>query len=72
MVNITLQPLYSRERPVTHWTGGWVGPTAGQAVENLTPTGIRSLDLPTAYLAEYYRIEYQIMKTLQTDKKQGC
>ena len=22
-------PLYSRERPGTHFTGGWVGPRAG-------------------------------------------
>ena len=36
----TLPP---RERPGTHFTGGWVGPQgrSGRA-ENLVPTGIRS------------------------------
>jgi len=35
--------LYSRERPVTHCTGGWVGSRAGlNGAENLVPTGIRS------------------------------
>jgi len=29
--------LYPRERPGTHFTGGWLGPRAG-----LVPTGIRS------------------------------
>ena len=35
--------LYNRERPVTHFTGGWVGPRAGlDGRENLVHTGIRS------------------------------
>jgi len=29
MVNATPQPLYLRERPGTHCTGGWVGARAG-------------------------------------------
>jgi len=30
VVNCTPRPLYPREgAPVTHWTGGWVGPRAG-------------------------------------------
>jgi len=29
VVNVTLRPLYRRERPGTHCTGGRVGPTAG-------------------------------------------
>ena len=33
--------LYPRERPGTHFTGGWVGPRAGLA-ENLIPIGIQS------------------------------
>jgi len=35
--------LYPREKPVTHFTGGWVVPQgrSGRA-ENLVPTGIRS------------------------------
>ena len=28
-VSTTPRPLYFRERPGTHCTGGWVGPTAG-------------------------------------------
>jgi len=28
VVNAKLQPLYPRERPGTHCTGGWVGPRA--------------------------------------------
>jgi len=35
--------LYLRERPGTHFTGGWVGPRAGlDGGENLVPTRIRS------------------------------
>jgi hypothetical protein len=29
VVSTTPQPLYPRERPGTHCTGGWVGPRAG-------------------------------------------
>jgi hypothetical protein len=29
MVSTTPWPLYPRERPGTHCTGGWVGPRAG-------------------------------------------
>jgi hypothetical protein len=29
VVSTTLRPLYPRERPGTHCTGGWVGPRAG-------------------------------------------
>jgi hypothetical protein len=29
VVNSTPRRLYPRERPGTHWTGGWVGPRAG-------------------------------------------
>jgi hypothetical protein len=43
LVSTTPRPLYPRERPGTHCTGGWVGPRAGLDVwENLAPTGIRS------------------------------
>jgi hypothetical protein len=35
--------LYVRERPGTHFTGGWVGFRAGlEGRKNLVPTGIRS------------------------------
>ena len=34
---------YPRERPGTHFTGGWVGPRAGlDGRKNLFPIGIRS------------------------------
>jgi hypothetical protein len=29
VVNATPRPLYPRERPGTHFIGGWVGPRAG-------------------------------------------
>jgi hypothetical protein len=29
VVSSTPRPLYPRERPGTHYTGGWVGPRAG-------------------------------------------
>jgi hypothetical protein len=29
VVSTTPRPLYPRERPGTHCTGGWVGPRAG-------------------------------------------
>jgi hypothetical protein len=32
VVSITPRPLYRRERPGTHCTGGWVGPRAGLGV----------------------------------------
>jgi len=35
--------LHPRERPGTHFTGGWAGPRAGlDGRKNLVPTGIRS------------------------------
>ena len=37
--------ILPRERPGTHFTGGWVGPRAGMdGAENLVATGIRSPD----------------------------
>ena len=45
-VNATPLPLNSREGPVAHCIGGWVGPRAGlEGAENLAPSGIRSHDL---------------------------
>jgi hypothetical protein len=32
VVSTTARPLYPRERPGTHCTGGWVGPRAGLGV----------------------------------------
>jgi hypothetical protein len=50
--------LYPRERPVTHRTGGWVGPGAGlDRCGKSRPTGIRSPDLP-ARSESLYRLSY--------------
>jgi hypothetical protein len=38
--------LYPRERPGTHFTGGWVGPRASLDSGKSHPTGIRSPDRP--------------------------
>jgi len=39
VVNATPRPLYPRERPGTHYIGGWVCPTAGlDFAENLAPS----------------------------------
>jgi len=55
-IDITLH--YSRERPVTHCTGGCVGPTAGlERKKYLVPTGIRSRTVqPVAH--SLYRLSY--------------
>jgi hypothetical protein len=47
--------LYPRERPVTHCTGGWVGPGAGlDRCGKSRPTGIRSMDLPARSKSLYW------------------
>jgi hypothetical protein len=57
VVSITPRPVYPRERPGTHCTGGWMGPRAG--VKNLAPTGIRSPDRP-ARSQSLYRLSYPV------------
>jgi len=42
VVNATLHPLYPRERPCTHCTGGW---QVWTGVEKLASTGVRNHDL---------------------------
>ena len=50
--------LYSRERPGTYFTGGWVGPRAGPDRRKISPTtGIRCPD-PTARSESLYRLSY--------------
>jgi len=50
--------LYPRERTGTHFTGGWVAPEpVWTGAENLTPTGIRSLDRP-GRSQSLYRLRY--------------
>jgi hypothetical protein len=57
VVSTTSRPLYPRERPVTHCTGGLVGLRAGLDVcEKSRPTGIRSPDRP-ARSQSLYRLE---------------
>jgi hypothetical protein len=47
VVSTTPRPLYPRERPSTHCTGGWVDPIAvWTCAKNLAPTGIRSRERP--------------------------
>jgi hypothetical protein len=47
MASPTSRPLYPRERPGAHCTGGWVGPgLVWTGAGNLAATRIRSLDRP--------------------------
>ena len=47
LVNTTLRPLYTRERPGTHFTGDLADFAAGlDGMENLASTGIRAPDRP--------------------------
>ena len=58
VVNVTPRPLYPQERSGTHCVGGWVVSMAGlDRAENLTLTGIRSLDRP-ARSESLYRLNY--------------
>ena len=59
MVSTTPRSLYSRERPCTHCTGGWVGPRAGLdgCAKSRLPNGIRSPDRP-ARCESLYRLSY--------------
>ena len=52
--------LPPRERPGTHFTGGWVGPQgrSGRA-ENLVPTGNRSRTVQPVAQSPY-RLSYQV------------
>jgi hypothetical protein len=76
VVSTTPRPLYPRERPGTHFTGGWVGPRAGMDVcEKSRPhrdffvTLSRSPDRP-ARSQSLYRLSYPAhMLTLCTSLK---
>ena len=58
VVNATPRPLYSRERPSTHCTGGWVSPGAGvDGCGKSFPTDIRSPDRGARSEA-LYRLRY--------------
>ena len=58
VVNATAQPLYPRERPGTHSTGGWMGPRADlDRCGKSPPTGIRSPDRP-ARSESLYRLSF--------------
>ena len=57
-VSTTPRPLYPRERPVTHCTGGWVVPRAGlDGCGKSLPTGFRSPDR-LARSESLYRLSY--------------
>jgi hypothetical protein len=59
--NTMPQPLYPRERPSTHCTGGWVGPTASLNKCGKSPpprARIQSLDCP-AHSELLYWLSYQ-------------
>ena len=49
--------LYAQERPGTHCTGGWVGPTTGLDRCGKSRIGIRSPDRP-ARSQSLYRLRY--------------
>jgi hypothetical protein len=59
VVSTTPRPLYPRERPGTHCTGGWMGLRTGLDVceNSRPPTGIRSPDRP-ASSQSLYRLSY--------------
>ena len=58
VVSSTPRPLYPRERPGNHCTGGCVGPQGRSGRPgNLDPTGIRSPDRP-ARSRSLYRLSY--------------
>ena len=60
MVSSPPRPHFTpRERPGTHFTGGWVGSRAGlDGADNLVPTGIRSRTVqPVAQ--SLYRLSYR-------------
>ena len=58
--------LYPRERPGTHFTGGWGGGQGrSERAENLVPTGIRSRTVqPVAQLL--YRLSYPTHANIST------
>ena len=59
MVNVTPRPLYPREIDPVHilQEAGWSPGPVWTGVENLAPTGIRSLDLPS-YSESLCRLNY--------------
>jgi len=57
--------LYPRERPGTHFTGGWVGPRASlNRYRKSRPTGIWSLDSP-APRQSLYLLSYPATQTTE-------
>lgn len=54
MGSTTLRPLYTRDKPGFHCTGGWIGLGAGlDGTENHAATGIRSRDRPSRCMSLY-------------------
>jgi hypothetical protein len=68
VVSTKPRPLYPRERPGTHCTGGWVGPRAVLNVcEKSRPTGIRSSNRP-ARSQSLYRLSYPVPSVILLHK----
>jgi hypothetical protein len=58
VVSTTPRPLYPRERPSTHCTGGWVGPRAGLDVCEKSHPHWDSIPEPSAHSQSLYRLSY--------------
>jgi hypothetical protein len=74
VVSTTSRPLYPRDRPGTHCTGGWVGPRAGLDVCEKSrphrdsipgPSSPYSVAIPTE-LPGFFHIEFQLHRMRET------
>jgi hypothetical protein len=57
-VSTTPRPLYPRERPGTHCTGGWVGPRVGLDVCEKSRPHRDSIPGPSARSQSLHRLSY--------------
>jgi hypothetical protein len=69
VVSTTPWPLYPRERPGTHCTGGWVGPRAGLDLSEKShphrdsihgPSSLWSVAVPTELPGPPYSVRYDL------------
>jgi hypothetical protein len=64
VASTTPRPLYPRQIPDTHCTGGWLDPgPVWTCAKNLAPTGIRSPDRP-ARSQSLYRLSYPLKEPM--------
>ena len=68
VVSSTPRPHFTRERPGTHFTGGWVGPRAGLDGRKSRPHRDSIPDYP-ASSQSLYRLSYPAHKTVDTLSK---